>query len=61
MTRGQTHRIRHASGEELLVLAILGSPATVDAIDNELDRRARSPHPVRTRRQTDRRRQQPAA
>lgn len=60
MTRRQTHRIRHASGEELLALAVLGGPATMDAIDNELDRRARSPRPARTRRQADRRRQ-PAA
>jgi hypothetical protein len=32
--------IRHASGEELLLLAVFGSPKLKTRIDRELDRRA---------------------
>lgn len=36
----QSQRIRRASGEELLLLAVLGSKDTRGRIDRELDRRA---------------------
>lgn len=47
--------LRHVSGEELLLLAVLGHSHLKPQIDNELDRRARTgiaggrgvvPHPV---------------
>jgi len=57
-TQGQNPRgqnLRQASGEELLLLAVLGSANLKPQIDNELDRRARAgtaggrgvvPHPA---------------
>ena len=61
MTREETRRIQHVTGEELLVLAVLGSAATVDAIDDELDRRARVERPEHPRRRPGRRIRRPAA
>ena len=40
LTTNHTQNLRKASGEELLLLAILGSPKLKARIDRELDRRA---------------------
>lgn len=40
LNRNQSQHIRRASGEELLLLAVLGSEDTKGRIDRELDRRA---------------------
>ena len=61
MTRKESRRLKLATGEELLVLAVLGDVETVDAIDVELDRRAHAPRTVRHRRRSSRRLRRPAA
>ena len=40
MSRRTAYRIRHASSEQLLVIAVLGDKEIRRAVDRELDRRA---------------------
>ena len=61
MTCKESRRIMLASGEELLLLAVLGNTETVTAIDVELDRRARVLHRLSHQRHPTRRIRRPAA